>query len=64
MKNYSIWISNEIFQRLPLEFLGRDILGQRKNRTLLKTTLQMVMLSLWLANYMEHGCEAWFYREK
>ena len=44
--------------------LGRDIPSQRKNRTLLKRTVQMVMLSFWLPNYMEYACKAWFYRKK
>ena len=47
-----------------MSILGRDIPSQRKNRTLLKRTVQMVMLSFWLPNYMEYTCKAWFYREK
>ena len=47
-----------------MSILGRDIPSQRKNRTLLKRTVQMVMLSFWLPNYMEYACKAWFYRKK
>ena len=43
---------------------GRDIPSQRKNRTLPKRMVQMVMLSFWLPNYIEYGCKAWFYRKK
>ena len=38
---------------------GRDIPSQKKNRTLLKRTVQMVMLSFGLPNYMEYACKAW-----
>ena len=47
-----------------MSILGRDIPSQRKNRTLLKRMVQMVMLSFWLPNYMEYACKAWFYRKK
>ena len=44
--------------------LERDIPRQRKNTILLKVTIQMVMLSFWLPNYIEYACKAWFYRKK
>ena len=47
-----------------MSILGKDIPSKRKNRTLLKRMLQMVMLSLWLPNYMQYACKAWFYRKK
>ena len=47
-----------------MSILGRDIPSQRKNRTLLKRTVQMVMLSFWLPDYMRNACKAWFYRKK
>ena len=47
-----------------MNILGRDIPSQRKNRTFLKKTVQMVMLIFWLPNYMEYGCKVWFYRRK
>ena len=47
-----------------MSILGRDIPSQRKNRPFLKITVQMVMLSFWLPNYMEYTCKAWFYRKK
>ena len=47
-----------------MSILVRDIPSQRKNRTLLKRMVQMVMLSFWLPNYMEYACKAWFYRKK
>ena len=47
-----------------MSILGRIVPSQRKNRTLLKKTVQMVMLSFWLPNYMEYTCKAWFYQQK
>ena len=47
-----------------MSILGRDIPSQRKNRTLLKRTVQMLMLSFLLPNYMQYVCKAWFYRKK
>ena len=47
-----------------MSILGRVVPSQRKNRTLLKKTVQMVMLSFWLPNYMEYTCKAWFYQQK
>ena len=47
-----------------ISILGRDILSQRKNRTLLKRTVLMVTLSFWLPYYMEYACKAWFYWKK
>ena len=44
--------------------MGRDIPSQRKNRTLLKRTIQMVMLNFWLPNFIEYAFKAWFYRKK
>ena len=44
--------------------LGRDTSSQMKNRTLLKRTVQMLMLSFLLPNYMQYVCKAWFYRKK
>ena len=44
--------------------MGRDIPSQRKNRTLLKRTIQMVMLNFWLPNFIEYALKAWFYRKK
>ena len=42
-----------------MSILGRDIPSQRKNRTLLKRTVQMVMLSFWLPDLwntvVKHG---------
>ena len=42
-----------------MSILGRDIPSQNKNRT-----VEMVMLSFWLPNYMEYACKAWFSRKK
>ena len=47
-----------------MSILGRVVPSQRKNRTLLKKTVQMVMLSFWLPNYMEYTCKAWFYQQQ
>ena len=47
-----------------MSILGRDIPSQRKNRTFLKRTVQVLMLSFWLPNYMEYARKAWFYRKK
>ena len=47
-----------------MSILGRVVPSQRKNRTLLKKTVQMVMLSFWLPNYMEYTCKVWFYQQK
>ena len=47
-----------------MSILERDISSQRKNRTPLKRTVQMVMLSFWLPNYMAYASKAWFHREK
>ena len=47
-----------------MSILGRDIPSQRKSSTLLKRTVQMVMLSFWPPNHMEYVCKAWFYRKK
>ena len=47
-----------------MSILGRNIPSQRKNRTLLKRMIHMVMLSFWLSNYMEYACKAWFYQKK
>ena len=46
-----------------MSILEKDILSQRENRTLLKRTVQMVMLSVWLPHYMEYAFKAWFYRK-
>ena len=36
-----------------MSILGRDILSQRKNTTLLKITVQIVIFSFWLPNYID-----------
>ena len=47
-----------------MSILGRDIPSPRKNRTLLKRTVQMVMHRFWLPDYMKYAYKAWFYRKK
>ena len=47
-----------------MSILGKDIRSQRKNRTLLKGTVHIVMLSFWLPDYMEYACKAWLSRKK
>ena len=36
-----------------MSILGRDILSQRKNTILLKITVQIVIFSFWLPNYID-----------
>ena len=46
-----------------MSIVGRDIPSQRTNKTFLKRTVKMVMLSFWLTSYMEYGFKAWFYQK-
>ena len=47
-----------------MSILGRDTRDIRDNKTLLKRTVQMIMLSFWLPDYIEYACKTWCYRKK
>ena len=58
---YIFWSKQE---EKTMSILGRHFPSQRKNRSLQKITVQIVMLSFWLPSYLEFSCKPWFYRKK